>query len=466
MKIDHSRSTLTFTRPFLFDHNHTPRALELIRNACLSTSRGGVIAVWEQLSLPTSDLLPHVADTLTDRPGSPAIATAFRLHNDFLQSEDGLNAKDGFHFLRKADGSLPVLLELDELRLIVFRNGVGFLVQRWRIRSDMPDVWLDVQHYGRFSTLERGGSLQRAGTYGSSQTFTFDSLDTLVLDSTDLTRHLPIREVFISGRTLPYVVVFAHDVTDEIWPKKTFLYKLRRLFHARQTHLATEEQEAVGPPHFMQYLRNQWFFASLEGGGFVAIDAPADQFFRNALPGHLVSDYFLLFLFALQQRFTLMDLSAEVARRWTSHPGKQPRLELRGAFEGIRDRLFDFTSRYQFVQLVQRENHHSVYQLWRSTFQTKELYDEVCFEVREMSEYLLDCDRQVKDERVDRLTLLLTVLIGAPSLAIGFWNINIIGWTSSDGFPIQHALGWVILVAVILAVLFACVTSMIRGTSK
>ena len=37
-------------------------------------------------------------------------------------------------------------------------------------------------------------------------------------------------------------------------------------------------QAVVGPPHFQAYLRDQWFFASLEGGGFVAVDAPPGDF--------------------------------------------------------------------------------------------------------------------------------------------------------------------------------------------
>ncbi len=463
MRVDAERSSLTFVRPFLFDPDKADLALLLVSTA-KAASREAVMPVWERVPFPTADWLPHVADFLVSSPGSPAVAEAFRLTNDFVQSESGLAAKGGFEFVPKRKAAPAVPLHLDELQIVLFRNGVGFVVQRWQVTSDSPAAWLDVQHYGRFAALDRGGSLRRANAPTGTAATSFADLDARVLACSDLGdgRKVPTRDVFISGRTLPYAVVFLTGSDDPEWPREKVLYKLRRLFHATQTHHPDADQLAVAPPHFVPYLKDQWFFHSLEGGGFAAADAPADDFFKNALPNHLETEYFLLFLFTLQQRFTLMDLSAEVARRWTSHPGERSRRHLRAVFEGIRDRLFDFTARYQFVQVVQRENHHRVYQAWRQTFQTAELYEEVCGEVREMSEYLHDRDRQAADERVTRLTLLLTLMIGAPSLAIGFWNINISGITSSDGPSLWGAVGLVAAAALLFVGVFGLVWFLMR----
>ena len=458
MRVDAERSSLTFVRPFLFDPEQVGLALQLVSTA-KAAGRDGPMPVWERVPFPTADWLPHIADSLVSSDGSLAIAEGYRLHNDFVQSDGGLGGR-AFEFVPKKKSAAPVPMELEEVRLILFRNGVGFLVQRWKPKSDDPAVWLDLQHYGRFADPKRGATLRRPNDPAVTS---FAAIAAIALTTADFGegKQVPIRDVFIAGRTLPYAVVF-FEGADAAWPREKFLYKLRRLFHASQTHHPTAEQEAVAPPNFHPYLKDQWFFVSLEGGGFAAADAPADEFFRHALPGHLEAEYFLLFVFALQQRFTLMALSADVAKQWKSHPAEQSRRDLRGVFEGIRDRLFDFTARYQFVQVVQRENHHRVYQLWRETFQTKELYEEVCGEVREMSDYLQDRDKQAREDRVGRLTLLLTVLIGAPSLAIGFWNINIKDYTSTEGFSLWEAVGCIVIVAGILAAAFAVVWYVLR----
>ena len=462
MQIDPERSSITFVWPFLFQGSQMQQAVALLRDARVF-SRDSSMNVWEPLAFPTTDWLPHVADTLVESPGSPSIAGSFRLHNDFMQSAIGLDAREGFVFQRNVNSGISVRIELDKLNIMLFGSGVGFVTQRWRVISEAPDAWLDIQHYCRFRTLARGGSLRRGGRPAFGHELTFESIDNLALGACDFGRLVPMRDVFVCGRTLPYVVLFAQDQPESCLSNEMVLYKLRRLLHSRQAHNPTPEQEAISLPQFVPYLRNQWFFSSLEGAGFAALDAPDNDFFRSSLPKHLESDYFLLLLFSLQQRFALIDLSAEVARRWTPRPGDQTRRELREVFALIRDRLFDFTCRYQFAHLAQRDNHHNVYCFFRSTFQVDQLYEEVCCEVKEMSEYLRDCDRHAQEDRFSRVTLLLTVLVGAPSLAIGFWNININGWTSTEGFSLEEAGWWVMFVSLSIATLFAIFSLLVRS---
>ena len=80
-----------------------------------------------------------------------------------------------------------------------------------------------------------------------------------------------------------------------------------------------------------------------------------------------------------------------------------------------------------------------------------------------MSEYLRDCDRHAQEDRFSRVTRLLTVLVGAPSLAIGFWNINITGWTSTEGFTLEEAGLWVMFVSLSIATMFAIFALLVRS---
>jgi len=302
---------------------------------------------------------------------------------------------------------------------------------------------------------------RRQGSTRNHREGTFADIETIALDSADLgpDRRTRTRDVYLAGRTLPYSVVFLTDGPHPDWHREKFLYQLRRQFQASQPFHPAPDDLALAPPHFHPYLKDQWFHVSLEGGGFVAIDAPNHEFFRNGLPGHLRTEYFRLFLMALQQRFSLMGLSADVARHWESDPRRQSRRELRDSFVRIRDRLFDFTARYHFLQVVQRENHHRFYQLWRERFQTDELYREVSEEVRELSEYLQDRERQAWDRRI----ALLTVFVAAPSVAIGFWGININGVTAEkDGFSLWEAVGHVAGLAVGIGAVFAIIWAAFR----
>ncbi|MEZ6140858.1 MAG: CorA family divalent cation transporter [Zavarzinella sp.] len=479
MRVDSDRSSLTFVKPFLYDHQQSELVLSRVRSVHVP-ARTGVMEVWERGAFPTDDFLHHIAQSLAPTDDSPAVAEKYLLTNRFLESEHGLAAKKGFLFQFKNQSTR---IRLEELQLILFRNGVGFVVQRWKVESDKIEAWLDLQHFGRFAALERGGVLrmpspdgksvrpfpqpylQTADDKSSSEQSTFAAINHIALNSVGLGLNgpIPVQEVFLAGRSLPYTVLFLNETNDSAWPREKVLYKLRRLFHAQQAYYPTQEQVAICPPNFHPYLQDQWFFQSLEGGGFVAIDPPIDPFFQKELPHHLENEYFVMFLLALQQRFSLMSLSNEVAQRWKSNPAKQPASELRVIFEQIRDRLFDYTAHYHFVQVGQRQNHHHLYQLWQQTFQITDLYEEVNNEVREMNDYLNDRDKQSRDNRLNLLTLLLTVFIGAPTLAISFWSMNIKGITTAEeGLLLSDAVSVVFRLSMVFALFFGLIWYLLR----
>ncbi len=81
-----------------------------------------------------------------------------------------------------------------------------------------------------------------------------------------------------------------------------------------------------------------------------------------------------------------------------------------------------------------------------------------------MSEYLHDRDRQAHDDRVNWMTVLFTLCIGAPSLVIGFLNINIQGVTTgTDGLTLGSAFALVLGCATALATVFLLVWWLVIG---
>jgi hypothetical protein len=184
-----------------------------------------------------------------------------------------------------------------------------------------------------------------------------------------------------------------------------------------------------------------WFVFSLEGGAFVAINAPETDFFRREFPTHLRREYFLLFLLTLHQRFTLMSLSQQVSEHWL-RGGERERVQ---AFERIRDALLEFTARGYFSQAMQREHHHQVYRRWQETFQLERLYQEVSDEVREMHEFLQMRQSQKLEKRLN----FLTFVFGIPALLFSFLSINLYRITAKEeGLSIwfASALGVIALV--------------------
>jgi hypothetical protein len=191
----------------------------------------------------------------------------------------------------------------------------------------------------------------------------------------------------------------------------------------------------------LPYADDQWFVFSLEGGAFVAFDAPKNDFFRINLPTHLKNQYFLLFLLTLHQRFALTRLSHEVSEHWlrVNEADRMP------YFERIRSSLMEFTARGYFIQVVQRENHHRFYRKWQEVLQVERLYQEVNDEVREMYNDLL-LQRSEEEERasrsLERMVAFFGAAIGIPTLVFTFMGINILGYTlKSDGLTSEFVAG-------------------------
>lgn len=421
--VNAKRSFVRFVYPFLFDPKSFDGRINSVK-AAQWESLEHAVHVWEDAPFSADDLLNHVAHFLNPSVERYATATRWRLTNDARQSPAGL-ANAEWHLVlpprRGQSREIPFTLEAVELTL--FRVGVGFLTILAKPRSNALPDWMDFLHYFRFARGQRDvgiratrkGERDETGKTVLAPYFPAFAPRTAsnhvgrevlldILAGLLGTANVPgddgcwWDEVFVPSQLLPFAGLFLSEIVPEELP--LLIYQVRNIFHSGQElHPTAHDLYLDGHPGVLPYTRDAWFTFSLDGGSFVAGRLPETPFFQNQLPEHLHSKYFVLFLLALHQRFTLMKLSEEVAECWpvgTDEVDEQQREE---TVERVRDGLLAFTARGYFAQVMQQEHHHACYRHWQQTFQVERLYREVHDAVNEMNQHVL----ARKTERIARL---------------------------------------------------------------
>lgn len=433
-----STSFVRFVYPFLFDSDSFDRYAAGVDSA----KCGSLGPLWERHDFPQEDVLHHVAQFLNPPDGVAPTARLWHVSSAALHSPQGLGNGAEWSFVRQKH-EIPIAIE--DVQLVLFRIGVGFLSLRVRPRTDSLDDWLDVLHYFRF--LERhdvGLRVRRRVGLDDGQPKYEPYFPSLAADSgrganddrstgdlvTGLLRTIASgpepwwRDVFIAGQLLPYAVL-AVDGSDED-QRSLLLYKAHNFFHSRQGNHPAPEELRTDQDHLVPYALRHWFVFSLDGAAFVGFDPPDEHFFRSTLPAHLDGQYFLLYVMTLHQRFALMSFAEDVSANWLPSPGTENADDRAAVFRRIRDRFLQFTARGAFAQVMQRRHHHRCYSKWQETFQIDRLFREVEQEVRDMHDYLqmrrtehiehLAEVGQRLDVRLNRMAALFV----PPALALGF----------------------------------------------
>ncbi len=447
--VDRTASSTRFVYPFIFAAESLPQRAE--RFSALTRTVGKAERhVWRRQAFVTDDMLAHVAAFVDPPGGAPLSACLWRVEDEVLRSPSGLGAGRAHP---GADWMLvtrlgEVAFAIEAIELALFEHGVGFLTISALPESSELSDWFTFLHFFRYIGGKRASEVRATRTVGvdgaDGQARTvgfFPSLgdhadqagtatpqprhfreviaDLLTGGARPGAAHEWWREIFVPGMLLPYASLFVDGCRAE--DMHTVRYRLRNFFHADQFVHPSADDGGAG---LLPYAVNQWFFSSLNGGGFLAFDAPATEFFRVTLPGHIRAQYFLLFLLALEQRFVLMQLSQEVAEQWGGGGERPTETARAAAFADIRDRLLAFTAQGYFAQAMQEEHHHRSYSQWQETFELPRLYDTVAAEVREMHSYLEQRQRdhvehmaRVQESRsltIDRRLNLVTWLLGIP----------------------------------------------------
>lgn len=448
--VDRDASSVRFVYPFTFAADTMAVRSEAIAKAAWAIG-GKPVPVWERQAVPTEDLLSGVAD-FVDPPSGAAVSAGFwRMHDTVLRSPGGLGGgarHPGADWtLSTRRGQVPFVIQ--SVELAVFEHGVGFVIVSALPTSTNLADWFTFVHFFRFLHGKRASEVSATRTTGredggqSPRTAFFPDLgngrgepayppathvfgeviDRLLATAAPQDARSPWwEEIFVPGMMLPHVVLFVDDCPAADIPMH--LHRLRNFFHADQTVHPSREELALEDPGLLPYAANQWFFYSLNGGGFLACDAPRTPFFRATLPGHITGEYLLLFLLALDQRFVLMRLSQQVSREWVGGDDGVGERRRVAAFGAIRDALLAFTAQGYFTQTMQEDHHHRSYVRWQEVFQLERLYRTVADEVREMYGYLelrqreradtIAREQQRQATNLDRRLSLVTWLLGIP----------------------------------------------------
>lgn len=457
MIVDAKISFVQFVYPFLFEAGTFERCGKAIA-AAQWPGRERALTVWQKQRFPKDDLLAHVERYLNPPENTTPTALLWQMDANTLQSPSGLGSGAEW-MLTLPRKEIP--FQLSDVQLSLFRVGVGFVTVAVKPKETEAADWLDFLHYFRFVRGQRNVGVRAERRTGKEQVSPFFPepaggvqkhpdgkgnfaeivnavLSTAAVESERESGEVGERvnwwrEVFVPGQLIPFATLYAdsESISDE--QTAELLYRVRNFFPAERVIRPAAEDMRFDHPSLLVYADKMWFVFSLEGGVFVAINAPPTDFFRRELPAHLRDQYFVLFLLALHQRFALMNLSQQVSEHWLRGTERE-RAE---AFGRIRDTLLEFTARGYFTQAMQREHHHRVYRHWQEVFQLEQLYREVSDEVREMHDYLQM--RQV--QRLERRVNMLGAFIGVPALFMSFLSINLYGITAKEeGLPFWLAL--------------------------
>ena len=406
-----------FIYPFSFEREQFDALVHSTQQASWKINQQSV-KIWACDRFPQDELLPQVSNYLIPTNASNETACLWKLESQALASLQTLGM--GKNNPAQWTVNTPyggIRFEIDHIKLILFRIGIGFLTLSVVPQADTLATWFDFMHYFRFSNGSRHVNLSVQQKTGQDQFAPFfppvcnhpagqpgllAEIISAILSTTAGTEAAAAwwRDIFVPGQLLPYAGLFVEGDESGLEVPK-LAYRLQNFFHSEQTLDLTKEDQEMDKPTIVPYVGNQWFLYSLEGSAFFAYNPPQTTFFKQTLPEHLQNQYFILYLLALHQRFALIDLSTGIADQWLQSASAAP-IDLQRreqAFQKIREAFFLFNARGYFYQVGQKEHHHRCYKGWQQVFQLEYLYNDLRNKINDMYEYLM----LVKSERLQAL---------------------------------------------------------------
>ena len=235
-------------------------------------------------------------------------------------------------------------------------------------------------------------------------------------------------EVYIRDRMIPFVGLYidglaGHEDETANLEMLTMMYAVHNMFSAAQYLVPAPEDLRPDHPSLLVYARRQWFLLSKEIVGFFAFDAPSrerSQFFRITMPEHLRNRYSLYSLLALQQRFSLVKLSEEVAAHGSRDMATH---DLYGNLMQSHRKLLQITAASLFSEVGQSDHSHAFFARVREVMGIPALQEEVNHEVTEISNFL---ERRTEEEQrrfLGQLTALAFV-VGGSGLLLSWGEVS------------------------------------------
>lgn len=395
---------------------------------------------WEPASFTTDELVDGV---LRNQEGSCDDAVtdfrSWKLSTAALRSWSGIGAQWNMVIGQSSTSGRRIPFEFDEVRLCLFNTGTGILLLKITLPSGSFADWLDVLHYFRFSDGGRDVGIEGHRSIppqAKNKAKPFDFIGTLseriraLLRSSDDASDW-WTSTYVRGQLVPFFCLLAEGCDDA--SAYVELYQLRNLFHSR-AHLIPSNSD-LSPTHqgISEYVENQWFVYSLDGGGFYSRNPPDHPFFKQTLCSHVADQYLLLFTLVLHQRFHISTSLRQIASEWIEHANRRKET----FFDRLKDIDIWYTTRFQLGQVAQGDHHQSFYEKWQEIFRVPSNFDEVKRKIDETQQHLqADRNRRIEN-RID----LFGALVGLPALIATLMSVSVIGWNTTEGWPAETFLG-------------------------
>ncbi len=217
------------------------------------------------------------------------------------------------------------------------------------------------------------------------------------------------------------------------------LFLLRRNY--KESYQASPVDLQIKPnPEVLDTFSNITFGQSLEGGvTLVEVSKEYDHPFFEGFIDKARNSYFIPFILALHQRFTLIYFATHMA---------QLDITDKGAVRGLRERILDFILKWRFSQVSNVTMYNKFYENWRNVLGLETLLNEIREEINELDEDLerkaredeeahykaAKQDRKEEEQRHKALEKVFTwvnVLIIPVLLVTGIFGMNVSEFTGS-----------------------------------
>lgn len=466
-------SRLRFALPFRFERDTIADRIGSLIGMTVDhwTSAEGAPAsgpvaapVWGRSSLAHARLylLPHLGAFINTDPATVSPHSSRAAAHLMSLTPAGVRALRGdrhhANWALKPRYREPLQLRIEAADVMLLELGIGVLVITICVLDDTAAAWFEALHSLRFAAGERAPAVyvcpdgfrdvsecpvlltgRKENVINAATVFRV--LLTGGRIDTEEYRKSWWQPIFLAEQLVPYSSVFLDGASADDHQRMLLAHRLRFAFGPTQDVSASAAMLNAVDDDGLPYAERMLFTCAVDGGGFLACDAPETEFWKSTLPSHLQAEYLLVFLVVLAQRTALVSMSKRVAEQWAQPvaPDETSRVATSAqAFAGLLGSILEYTARLEFAQIFHTQHHHACYELWRRAFEVSLVYEEVRSEVDAMRAFLderaqaraneQERSKEARQRRFERLIYIITFLVLPAQIPIGLFAARLADW--------------------------------------
>ena len=451
--VDPECSMLRFFYPVRFEPKHFKELVEAARGAVWPQKPKA--SVWTEVEWGVGkppyglkDCVPEIP-LLIGAEGDDAHARLrfFRLSNVGKTEPYGLGTRHlRWRFSKKNRDPIP--FEIKHVELVLSQDGVALLMLELTTAStafsDWQDLTTEMRHLERVKSQSialstKDGSPAESpyifqGQVPTSRGVVEGLLKTLHVKRTDASLHWWTADLFSKGKLFPWLYLKMSGVTPALHQKN--LWAIQNLYGSGHSALTKPSLDDVRAP--LKLGAGEDCHVSYSQVVMIHADDSVVLNTKQRI-SRIRSDYGLMVLMALHQRFSVVALSTLIPMAW------RQRDEAHGEdlFEELEEQLIGASM--GFVSAIHTKGRYrNFFTQLRSTWAIEASYQDVASRLREVAQYLsLKQSRRVlkQSENLEKVLRTLAIFVGAPSLLLAFLGVNLKGFTSGEeGLAWEHVL--------------------------